>query len=194
MTTPAHAIFNLLVLRREHRVGRSLILPIALGAVVPDITMFGFYIYYKWIRHFPESTIWNDLYFRPEWQSGFDSLHSFPLICVGMWMAYRMASRTWGAFFGSMALHSVSDFLLHNNDAHRHFFPLADYRFASPVSYWDPQYFGQIMAPLEALMVIAGSITLARAHPSRGARTLLIAVGALYLLGMGYALLVWANA
>lgn len=193
MTTPAHAIFNLLVLPREDRAGRSLLTAVALGAVVPDATMFVFYAYQKLIRGVPEGTIWNDLYFRPEWQSVFDTFHSWPLIGVAAWVAYRMGSSAWSLFFGSMALHSVADFLLHNDDAHRHFFPLSDFRFMSPVSYWDPQHFGLIVGPLEALMVIAGSVVLARKYDSRVIRWLLGVLAGLYVVGIGYAVLVWAG-
>jgi hypothetical protein len=193
MTTPAHAIFNLLVLPREDRAGRSLLAAVALGAVVPDATMFVFYAYQKLIRGVPEGTIWNDLYFRPEWQGVFDAFHSWPLIGIAAWVAYRMGSSGWSVFFGSMAVHSVADFLLHNDDAHRHFFPLSDFRFVSPVSYWDPQHFGQLLGPLEALMVIVGSVVLSRRYSSRVVRALLGALAGLYVVGIGYALLVWAS-
>lgn len=193
MTTPAHAILNLLVLPREDRGGRPLWLPIALGAIAPDATMFGFYAYQKLIAGTPESTIWNDLYFRPEWQVVFDIPHSWPLMALGLWMAWRMASAPWLCFFASMMLHGLGDFLLHNDDAHRHFYPLSDYLFMSPVSYWDPQHYGQIVAPLEALLVVVGSIVLYRASESRSARSLLGVLGGLYLLGMAYAIGVWVG-
>jgi len=37
-----------------------------------------------------------------------------------------------------MALHALFDFPLHHDDGHRHFWPFSEFRFDSPVSYWDP--------------------------------------------------------
>ncbi len=156
--------------------------------------MFVFYVYQKLVRGASEGAIWNDLYFRPEWQSVFDAFHSWPLIGLGLWLAHRMASSRWSVFFVSMALHSVGDFLLHNDDAHRHFFPLSDFRFLSPVSYWDPRYWGTIIGPLEALMVIVGSIVLYRRYESFKTRALLGTLAGVYLLGIAYALVVWVGA
>ncbi|NEO26580.1 MAG: hypothetical protein F6K03_06700, partial [Kamptonema sp. SIO4C4] len=36
----------------------------------------------------------------------------------------------------------------------RHFYPLSDYRFISPVSYWNPKHYGAIIALLEVILVL----------------------------------------
>ena len=41
------------------------------------------------------------------------------------------------------------------DDAHRHFYPLSDYRFISLVSYWDPRHYGTVAMPAELLTVAA---------------------------------------
>lgn len=56
-------------------------------------------------------------------------------------------------------LHLAGDLPLHAEDAHRHLWPLSDWRFISPVSYWDPAHYGRIAAPIEALFA-AGLIVL----------------------------------
>ena len=80
-----------------------------------------------------------------------------------------------------MTLHAVCDLLLHHDDAHLHFFLLSDWRFRSPVSYWDPNHFGEIVASLEGLVVMVGCIILFRSASSTllnySARTL----GAIYV-------------
>lgn len=53
----------------------------------------------------------------------------------------------------SMVFHSLGDLPVHHDDAHRHFFPFSDYRLISPISYWDPQHYGRIVAGVEVLAV-----------------------------------------
>jgi hypothetical protein len=71
------------------------------------------------------------------------------------------------------------DFPVHVDDAHRHFFPLSNFRFRSAVSYWDPNHYGAIAATCEAVMGIALSIWLLRKFNSWIARSgiALLAVG-----------------
>ena len=44
----------------------------------------------------------------------------------------------------SMCIHSIFDFLLHNDDAHSNWVPLTQWKFYSPISYWDPNHYGYI--------------------------------------------------
>ena len=60
----------------------------------------------------------------------------------------------------SMLVHCVFDFPVHHDDGHRHFFPISQFRFQSPVSYWDPNHFGKITGLIEILFFLAGSIFL----------------------------------
>jgi hypothetical protein len=43
------------------------------------------------------------------------------------------------AFAGAGLLHAVADFFTHNDDAGCQLWPLTDWVFRSPVSYWDPR-------------------------------------------------------
>jgi len=56
------------------------------------------------------------------------------------------------AFAGAGLLHLALDFPLHNDDARAHFWPATDWRFISPVSYWDLRHFGGIIGPIEMAM------------------------------------------
>ena len=50
-------------------------------------------------------------------------------------------------------LHSLIDIATHHNDGPLLFFPFDwTYRFPSPISYWDPAYYGAIFMPLELLL------------------------------------------
>jgi len=62
------------------------------------------------------------------------------------------------ALCGAALFHLALDFPLHNDDARAHFWPVTNWKFISPVSYWDPKHFGHIVGPIEVGMVIAASI------------------------------------
>lgn len=186
MNTPAHAIINLLLLpqseRRQHGIA------IIIGALLPDAPMLIFYLWSRLIG-VSETQIWKTGYFHPTWQAVFDGFHSFPLLAVAALCAWLAKLRWLTLLFASMFLHACFDFPLHHNDAHHHFFPFSDWQFQSPVSYWNPAYYGQYIGALELLTVVAGSAWLMRRH--RQLRLPVAAVLMLYLGFWAFAALVW---
>lgn len=211
MTTPAHAALSLIVLGRSERNA----LPVALGAVAPDVPMLVFYLWERLARGVSEGRIWSERYFDPGWQVVFDIPSSIPLLafalCVllvlvgrrstaaegipsaGVAATPRPARLTAGALFvASMILHALGDLPLHREDAHRHFFPFSDWRFTSPVSYWDPDHYGGYAAIGEVFLVLAVSVFLFRAYRGRG-RWIVAGVAGIYALFVGFAVLVWSG-
>ncbi len=57
-------------------------------------------------------------------------------------------------FFCSAFLHAFCDFLVHNSDAYRHFYPFSDWIFNSPISYWERDSHGLLIGTLEGLVSI----------------------------------------
>lgn len=154
MNTPAHVAASLLVWRNES--GWSAASAITLGAILPDAPMFGFYAYQKLVVGAVENQIWTTEYFRDDWQLFFDLFNSIPLAIAGIMISWLMGFR-WGVLlFSSALLHHFCDLPVHHDDAHRHFLPLSDWRFESPVSYWDPAHFGQFFAVGELAFAVAG--------------------------------------
>lgn len=210
MTTPAHAALSLIILGRSERNA----LPVALGAVAPDVPMLVFYLWERLARGVSEGRIWSERYFDPGWQVVFDIPSSIPLLllalCIllvligrrstagpvpsaGVAAAPRPARLTaWALFVASMILHALGDLPLHREDAHRHFFPFSDWRFTSPVSYWDPDHFGGYAAIGEVLLVLAVSVFLFRAYRGRG-RRIVLGVAGVYALFIGFAVLMWSG-
>lgn len=78
-----------------------------------------------------------------------------------------------------MLLHHLGDLPLHHDDAHRHFFPLSNFRLISPVSYWDPQHYGTLVALVELAAVLVASAYLLRLVKSRWGRAVLLLANAL---------------
>lgn len=181
MNTPAHLVVNLAVLaggaRRPH--ARE----VAVGALLPDLPMFGFFLWERLVLGTPDRTIWAVSYFEPTWQACFDLFNSIPLAAVGLLTALLLKRPGPALLCASMLLHCLLDLPLHREDGHRHFFPLSDWRFMSPVSYWDPRHRGAMGAGLETLALCAACALLWRRHPRLAVRVLLAALAALVVAG-----------
>ncbi len=179
-------MINLLILGRNH--DRKKAAYIVVGAVLPDVAMIVFYLWHL-VRGTAESTIWSVEYYRSGWQASFDLFHSIPLALLGMLVCWK-TNRSWLlVLFTSILLHALGDLPLHQNDAHRHFFPLFDWRFFSPVSYWNPAYYGNWVGLVECLAVIGAAIYLYLKHPLL--KYWVAGIGSTYLAYWVYVMIVW---
>ena len=88
--------------------------------------------------------------------------------------------------FASILLHCLEDLPLHHDDGHRHFWPFSNFRFESPVSYWDPNYYGAIAGQIELGLMLIASVYVFRRVRSRWTKGLLILANALPLLTQLY--------
>lgn len=190
MNTPAHVAVNFVILCKKGKPQWSL--PVVLGSLTPDIPIFLFYFFQKFYLGISERLIWTDVYFRASWQNLFDTFHSFPIILSCVFIAYMLGKTRWALFFISMFLHSLCDLPLHNDDAHRHFFPFTDYRYFSPVSYWDPRHFGSLTSLMESLLVICFSIMIWRRDDTRWHKAVPAFIILFYFTGYVAAFLLWS--
>lgn len=189
MNTPAHAVINLVLLRG--RTGPGTTGPIALGGLAPDLPLVAFYLGQKLIAGAPESEIWRRIYPQPGWQALFDASHSLVLAVPAALAAWRAGRARWAALFASMALHDLGDLPLHHGDAHRHFWPLSDWAWTSPVSYWNPVHYGALAGNLEAVAVAVAAGYLAVTYRAPGERAVVAALALAYAAGRLFALAVW---
>ncbi|MEE8483206.1 MAG: hypothetical protein V3S46_01305 [Nitrospinota bacterium] len=189
MNTPGHMVVNLALIGKKQKPG--LTFPIFFGALAPDIPIFLFYFFQKIVLKIPEMEIWRDVYFQSNWQNLFDAFHSIPIILAALLISHAWKREKTAAFFASMLLHTFFDFPLHYDDAHRHFFPLSDFRFLSPVSYWDPNRYGQLGAFVELTVVTVASIAVWRRDKTRLVRGVVALALILYASGLVVALMLW---
>ncbi|UBF25376.1 hypothetical protein K9N68_27835 [Kovacikia minuta CCNUW1] len=180
MNTPSHAVVNLSLLASWQP---QAILPIVIGAVLPDVPMFVMYFWAKQVRHQSDRQIWTETYWTPFWQNMTHTFHSIPLKLLGIAIAHLLGWQLLEILFLSALLHSLGDFPIHNHDAHRHFLPFSNYRFISPLSYWDPRHHSRIVSLVEKLLVLVASFYLFPILDSWIARTALVAVNVAYLSG-----------
>jgi len=107
MRTPSHAIINLAILGKPQQPQANL--AIAIGAILPDIPIFLFYFWAKFILRLPESKIWSEAYYQPVTQNIVALFHSIPLTAIGWLIAYYFGWKQMQIICISMILHSLGD-------------------------------------------------------------------------------------
>jgi hypothetical protein len=189
MNTPAHVIAGLWAVGHGQRSWA----PVVAGSLLPDLPMFFFYAWQRgWLGR-PDAQIWSTRYFEADWQLFFDAFNSLPAVIVGLLVARWLGSPGLRLFFLSVGLHCVLDLLVHHDDAHRHFLPLTNWRFESPVSYWDPAHFGRMLAPLEAAFAMIGAALLVRSREPLPVRWLAGSTLAAYAAALIFAIFYFAS-
>lgn len=181
MKTPSHWILNLVFLGQA--VSPAAKTAITLGAILPDVPIFVFYAISKYIHCLPESTIWNQAYYAPFWQNTVALLHSLPLAGLGLAGCAACQWQPGVMFCLSLIAHSLLDLPVHHDDAHRHFFPLSDYRWISPISYWDRAHYGSIVALVELLLVLAATPLVLSLLDGWVTKGTVLAVDLIYIVG-----------
>ena len=188
MNTPTHLLLSSALLSNSRY--RDYWPWIIVGALLPDLPMFGFYAYYKLLGT-SESLIWGELYFLPSWQNFFDLFNSIPIAAVIAVAAYYARRPALVALALSLLLHAAFDLPLHNDDAHRHFFPLSDWRFISPLSYWDSAHYGNWIRFVELAVNVACLWLLLRPQQQRRAWRVVGYCGSVALIGQIALVIYW---
>ena len=155
MNTPAHLIFGVAAFGREGR--RGTVGAALAGSLAPDLSLYLLGGVSLFVLGIPENVVFGELYFSDAWQTIFAIDNSFFLwggaLAAALW--WRMPRLT--AFAAAGVLHLALDFPLHHDDGRAHFWPVSDWIFESPVSYWDGRHHAGVVAPLE----VAASVALA---------------------------------
>jgi len=135
MNTPAHLVFGAVAFGRPD-VPRTAFGALA-GSLAPDISLYLMTAVSIWGLGISPHTVFRELYYSDGWQQVFAIDNSFVLWGLALAVAIRARSAPAIAFTGAALLHLAFDFPLHTHDARMHFWPLTEWRFESPVSYWD---------------------------------------------------------
>lgn len=152
MKTPSHALVNVGLLSLW--TSPALALPLFAGAILPDLPIFALYVWAKFWKKLDERTIWSEVYYQRFWQDWVALFHSFPICIMLLGVAIATQRPALMAIAASLLLHNLGDFPLHHDDAHRHFYPLSEFRFVSPLSYWDTNHYGKQVAAVEDCLTL----------------------------------------
>ena len=147
MNTPAHLIFGATAFGRvEHPWTIAAALA---GGLVPDLSLYLMVGWHLMIAGTDPQIVFGQLYFSETWQAVFAVDNSFivwgVLLGIGIWRGWWPLI----AFAGAALLHIALDFPLHAGDGRPHFWPLSNWVFDSPVSYWDRGHHAAWVGPAE---------------------------------------------
>ncbi|MEM6658267.1 MAG: cobalamin biosynthesis protein CobQ [Pseudomonadota bacterium] len=158
MNTPAHLLIGAAAFARPAQ-GRILWAAL-LGSLLPDLSLYVMAGVALSVLNIPPQIVFDQLYFSPAWQTVFAIDNSFILWGVawalGMWCDWRFLTVAAGAGL----LHLALDFVLHAGDGRPQFWPLSDWVFHSPVSYWDSAYSAQWIVPVSTTVCAVAYVVL----------------------------------
>jgi hypothetical protein len=135
---------------------RSWVWRFASAAVAPDLPYFALLGYYSLRLHvngFADLGLW-------DWAWRFPvvcALHSFvpwaaTATLVSLACGRRLRQWLLPVWAGWLS-HVVVDMLTHRSDGYPIFYPLSAYRFATPVSYWEPAYHGRAFMLIDTTLI-----------------------------------------
>jgi hypothetical protein len=177
MNTPAHLIFGAAAFGKP--ADRRVTLSALAGAMMPDVSLYLMVSWSIYVQNISPRIVFGQYYYSPEWQRVFAVDNSFVLWGMVLAMAWWARKPALIAFAGAGFLHLCFDFPLHNHDARMHFWPLSDWVFISPFSYWDNNFHAGIVGPFELSLAMACIFLLVVRHKS------LMSRGFFLLLGLG---------
>ncbi|MEM9637739.1 MAG: cobalamin biosynthesis protein CobQ [Pseudomonadota bacterium] len=158
MNTPAHLLIGAAVMGRKG--SRSVVWAAIVGALLPDVSLYLLAGSALYVFGIAPRIVFDELYFSDSWQTIFAIDNSFliwgVLFALALWRGVPWAI----ALTGAGLLHLCLDFPLHHDDGRAHFWPVSDWVFESPVSYWDRRQGAMWLAPLEAAAASLAAIAL----------------------------------
>ncbi len=180
MNTPAHLLLGAAIFSKPEQPKTNL--AALIGALLPDLSLYLLVAWNIYVLGISPEEVFGSYYFSDSWQRIFAIDNSF-ILWGGLFAVALWIKRDWLiALSGSGLIHVATDFLLHNDDARRHFWPLSDWVFYSPVSYWDRDHFGNYVGPLEALLCLGLIVILWRRFHSFWVRGILVVAGVLQIV------------
>ncbi|MCF6302800.1 MAG: hypothetical protein L3J13_06315, partial [Devosiaceae bacterium] len=167
------------------------------GGFVPDLSIFIMVGYSRFVEVGPAG-LWREpegLYWQQPWQFFSAVSNSFPmwifLCALALFLFRRVAAlKTLGLallIFSTAALsHITVDFFTHARDAHVQFWPFSEWRFHSPISYYDPEFYGRIVATLEIFLGLALITYLVKQFKNWPVRMVAILFGTPYIMSVWF--------
>lgn len=142
MNTPTHTLLALAVLSKKGDRKRNI--AVFIGSLIPDLAIYIWAPYQSIVNGVSGKELWGELYFADPMQNLIAWFNSVPIYALLALIGYVARDKVWGKLllvFSLAALtHMATDLPFHADDAYRHFWPLTDWRFYSPLSYWDRNY------------------------------------------------------
>ncbi len=187
MITPSHLIYSWALAKKTEKLDLN---PVStkqrtsafiLGALFPDTPTYVFFIVYGLILGYSGEVMWDDMYFNSGWSIPITLTHSFILWPLLIGFSVHFGWNFLKYFSISALFHTIVDFFVHTEDAYRHFYPFLDWKFHSPISYWNTVEFGRYVSVFDSILVL-GLLTYLYLKYEGKWRLLVGSIGVLYLL------------
>ncbi len=163
MNTPAHLLLGAAAFGRGK--DKTVMIAAIAGGMLPDLSLYLMAGVSLFILGISPQVVFNELYFSDAWQTVFAIDNSFfvwgGLLALSVW-----SRKPWAiALCLAALLHIALDFPLHHDDGRPHFWPLSNWVFESPVSYWDLRHGAAVVGPIEAVLCFIALVLLLLARP-----------------------------
>lgn len=160
------------------------------GSFLPDLVIFLWAPYQSIVNGVSGPELWEELYFAPPMQNLIAWFNSIPiyaaLALIGALAIKRQTTKGWGTlllvFSLAALIHIATDLPVHADDAYRHFWPLTDWRFISPISYWDVDHHATWVGKVDSAIAFMSIAVLWKRFPILWVKTLLSLAALLYML------------
>lgn len=183
MQTPTHTLLALAALSKRGNNARNWW--VFAGSLIPDAFIYVCWIWLTFVRKEPQSHIWNEIYFDAPMQLTGAIFNSAPLYVglavLGVSLLRHRAGQWFLVFALAALIHIATDLPVHADDAHRHFWPLSDWRFYSPISYWDGAHHARWVSMVELIVALVAMAVLWRRFNVRWARVVLAVLAVIML-------------
>ena len=150
MNTPAHIILSVAVFARPQETGRTL--AAVAGAVAPDLSLYLMAGTSLFLLGMAPEYVFGTLYYSDAWQRVFSIDNSIILWGIGFFLSWWFGRRILIAFTASGLMHLMLDLPLHHDDGRPHFWPVSNWIFESPISYWDAAHHAGIVGSVETVL------------------------------------------
>ena len=183
MNSPTHTLLALALLSKRGERKRNQ--AVFIGSVIPDLAIYLWFPYQSLIKGESGARIWDVLYFEPPMQDLIAFFNSIPIYAAFAVLGFWKRGEMWGKallFFALAALiHMATDLPVHGHDAYRHFWPISEWRFYSPISYWEADHHAGWVSAVETALAFASIYVLWRRFPKRWVKIVLSLLALSYI-------------
>ena len=156
-----------------------------MGSLLPDVVIYLWAPYQMFIKGESGRRIWDELYFEAPMQNAIALFNSIPIYAVLAVIGFFARGKLWGkcllVFALAALIHMATDLPVHGHDAYRHFWPLSDWRFYSPFSYWEADHHAGWVSLVETALAFASIFILWRRFPKLWVKIVLGLLTAAYI-------------
>ncbi len=173
MNTPAHVFLAAAIAAKSGAYARNTAL--ISGALFPDVSIFFMVGWERWVNRLSFEQIFGNAYFSGFWQEIFAVNNSVPVFALIFLCGLVLKKDCLWVFGFAALLHVLCDLPLHHDDGRPHFWPFTNWIYESPVSYWDPRHYGEVVGIAEALVSCLCAVVLLKRFSTKLTAVVIIA-------------------